>query len=308
MGKIMLPTEDNYLLSLSYFKSDHENAAGVVQIVHGMEEHKERYYDFALFLAENGLHVVVSDLRSHGEDAPVLSHIADKRGDRLLIRDQQLIAEWISDQFPGLPVMLFGHSMGSIISRVLLQTDSRKYARTALSGYVSPNPAAPVAVALGKAIRYIKSGRAHSKLLNKLALGSYGNSIPDRKTDLDWLSYNEENVRKYIADPLCGVEFTIGSYCALFSLLNRMQQVHAYRDVNTEMPVLLISGKDDPCTGGEKGRVLSRSLLEKSGFRNISVITYDHMRHEILNESNHEQVYRDLLDFFLEQPSGSGRH
>ena len=299
MGKIMLPAEDNYLLSLSFFKSDLENAAGVVQIVHGMEEHKERYYDFALFLAENGLNVVVSDLRSHGEDAPVLSHIADKRGDQLLIRDQQLIADWIADQFPGLPLMLFGHSMGSIISRVLLQTDSLRYTKTALSGYVSPNPAAPLAVTLGKALRLIKSSRAHSKLLDKLALGPYGNSIPDRKTDLDWLSYNEENVRKYIADPLCGADFTVGSYCALFSLLNRMQQVHAYRDVNADMPLLLISGKDDPCTGSEKGRTGSRSLLEKSGFRNISTITYDHMRHEILNESDHEKVYQDLLDFFL---------
>ena len=307
MGKIMLPTEDNYLLSLSFFESDFENAAGVVQIVHGMEEHKERYYDFALFLAEHGLHVVVSDLRSHGEDAPVLSHIADKRGDRLLIRDQQLIADWITSRFPGLPLMLFGHSMGSIISRVLLQTDSLRYARTALSGYVSPNPAAPVAVALGEAIRLSKSSRAHSKLLNELALGPYGKSIPDRKTDLDWLSYNEENVRKYIADPLCGAEFTVGSYCALFSLLNRMQQVRACRDVNAEMPVLLISGKDDPCTGGEKGRAGSRSLLEKSGFRNVSVITYDHMRHEILNESEHEKVYSDLLKFFLEQQPGADR-
>ena len=172
MGKIVLPTEDSYLLSLSFFKSDLENAAGVVQIVHGMEEHKERYYDFALFLAENGLHVVVSDLRSHGEDAPVLSHIADKRGDWLLIRDQQVITDWIASRFPDLPLMLFGHSMGSIISRVLLQTDSRRYARTALSGYVNPNPAAPVAIALGNAIRLSKSSRAHSKLLNELALFS----------------------------------------------------------------------------------------------------------------------------------------
>ena len=302
MGKIMLPTEDNYLLSVSFFQSDTEDAAGVVQIVHGMEEHKERYYDFALFLAENGLHVVVSDLRSHGEDAPVLSHIADRRGDRLLVRDQQLIADWITGRFPGLPLMLFGHSMGSIISRVLLQTDSRRYARAALSGYVSPNPAAPAAVVLGKVLSLSKGSRAHSKLLNGLALGPYGKSIPDRKTDLDWLSYSEENVRKYIADPLCGAEFTVGSYCALFSLLNRMQRVREYRDVNAEMPFLLISGRDDPCTGGDKGRARSRSLLEKAGFLNISVLTYDHMRHEILNESDHEKVYRDLLGFFLANP------
>jgi alpha-beta hydrolase superfamily lysophospholipase len=130
-------------------------------------------------------------------------------------------------------------------------------------------------------------------------LGPDGKSIKNRKSDLDWLSRNEENVRKYIADPLCGVDFTVGSYCALFGLLNRMQQVHAYRDVNGEMPVLLISGGEDPCTGGEKGRARSRAILEKSGFRNISVITYDHMRHEILNEGGNDKVYGDLLDFFL---------
>ena len=297
MGKIVLPTEDSYLLSLSFFKSDLENAAGVVQIVHGMEEHKERYYDFALFLAENGLHVVVSDLRSHGEDAPVLSHIADKRGDWLLIRDQQVITDWIASRFPDLPLMLFGHSMGSIISRVLLQTDSRRYARTALSGYVNPNPAAPVAIALGNAIRLSKSSRAHSKLLNELALGPYGKSIPDRKTSLDWLSYNEENVRKYIADPLCGAEFTVGSYCALFSLLNRMQQTHMYRNVNAEMPILLISGSMDPVGGYGKGVRQVYADLLKTGHENVKIRVYDGARHELFNETNAKDVLRDLLEW-----------
>ena len=304
MGKIMLPSDDNYALSLSFFESEKEHPAGVIQIVHGMEEHKERYYDFALYLAVQGLHVVVADLRGHGEDAPELSFIADRRGDELLIRDQQIIANWIAEKFPSLPMMLFGHSMGSIISRVLLQTDSARYTKAVLSGYVNPNPAAPVAVALGNAARISKGSRAHSKLLNGLALGPYGKSIPDRKTDLDWLSYNEENVRKYIEDPLCGVEFTVGSYCALFSLLDRMGKPGAYRNVKAEMPLLLIAGKDDPCTGGEKGRANSRTVLEKAGFRNISVITYDHMRHEILNETENEKVYRDLRDFFLGQAPG----
>ena len=299
MEKTMLSSEENYSLSLSVFESESEQAAGVVQIVHGMEEHKERYYDFARYLAAGGLHVVVADLRGHGEDAPVLSHIADRKGDELLIRDQQVIAEWIAERYPGLPVILFGHSMGSIISRVLLQTDSSRYAKAALSGYVNPNPAAPVAVALGDAARLSKGSRAYSKLLDGLALGPYGKSIPDRKTDLDWLSYNEENVQKYSEDPLCGARFTIGSYCALFSLLNRMGKPDACRSVNADLPVLLIAGKDDPCTGGEKGRANSRALLEKSGFRNISVITYEHMRHEILNETDKEKVYRDLRDFFL---------
>ena len=301
MEKIMLPSEENYQLSLSFFESEKEPAAGVVQIVHGMEEHRERYDDFARYLAANGLHVAVADLRGHGEDAPLLSHIADRRGDDLLIRDQQKIAAWINERYPGLPLMLFGHSMGSIISRVLLQTDSSRYAKAALSGYVSPNPAAHVAVALGSAIRLFRGSRAHSKMLDGLALGAYARSIPGRKTDLDWLSCNEENVRKYIADPYCGAAFTVGSYCALFALLNRMGKADAYRNLNAEMPVLLIAGKDDPCTGGEKGRTGSRAVLEKAGFRKISVITYDHMRHEILNETEHEKVYQDLLDFFLDR-------
>lgn len=299
MEKIKLPSDENYSLSLSFFESEKEHAEGVVQIVHGMEEHKERYYDFALYLAAGGLHVAVADLRGHGEEAPKLSHIADRRGDDLLIRDQQVIASWITGRFPDLPVMLFGHSMGSIISRVLLQTDSARYVKAALSGYVNPNPAASVAIALGNATRVIKGSEAHSKLLDGLALGPYGKSIPDRKSDLDWLSCNEENVRKYIADPLCGAAFTVGSYCALFGLLNRMGKSGAYRNVNADMPVLLIAGKDDPCTGGEKGRTNSRAVLEKAGFRNISAITYDHMRHEILNETEHEKVYQDLRDFFL---------
>ena len=84
-----------------------------------------------------------------------------------------------------------------------------------------------------------------------------------------------------------------------------MQQVSACRSINAEMPILLISGKDDPCTGGEKGREQSRALLERAGFRNISVITYDHMRHDILNEADHEKVYRQLLDFLLGQQPGT---
>ncbi len=307
MEKIMLPADESYSLSMSFFESESGHPAGVVQIVHGMEEHKERYDEFARYLAAGGLHVAVADLRGHGEDAPLLSHIADRGGDDLLIRDQQKITDWIAGRFPGLPIMLFGHSMGSIISRVLLQTDSSRYASAALSGYVNPNPAASVAVALGNAVRLFRGSRAHSKLLNTLALGPYGKSIPDRKTELDWLSYNEENVRKYIEDPLCGVEFTVGSYCALFSLLNRMSKPGACRRANADMPVLLIAGRDDPCTGGEKGRANSRAVLEKAGFRNISVITYDHMRHEILNETDRKKVCRDLRDFFLGGPDSGTR-
>ena len=135
-------------------------------------------------------------------------------------------------------------------------------------------------------------------MLDHLIVGAFAQSIENRKTDLDWLSYNEDNVRRYQEDPLCGVEFTTGSYMALFRLLNKMGKTGEYRNINTDLPLLLVSGIDDPCTGGEKGRTASQQVLREAGFQHISVITYEHMRHEILQENDHRRVYEDLLDFF----------
>lgn len=293
--KVKLESENNYSLSLLVFESS--DAKATVQIVHGMEEHKERYIPFAQFLSDNGYNVVVSDLRGHGEDAPILSHISDSDGEALLIRDQQNIRKFIKDRYGDLPVILFGHSMGTIISRVLLQTDSREYAKVLLSGYVCPNSISGVAVALGNCTKVFKKAKGKSKLLDNLALGPYVKAVPDSKTPCDWLSYNAENVQNYIDDPLCGVSFTVGSYCALFHLLNSMGKAGNYKDINADLPFLLIGGEDDPCTGGEKGRAASRNLLGKIGFRNVDVITYKNMRHEILNETDKEKVYQDCLEF-----------
>ena len=295
MENIFINSGNDYKLSLSIFAVD--NAKGVVQIVHGMQEHKERYYPFAEFLNKNGYNVVVSDMRGHGKDAPLLGHIADKKGEKLLIEDQQVIYKFIKERFNDLPVILFGHSMGSIISRVLLQTNSKDYQKVILSGYVAPNPASGVAVALGNMVGTFTGKRKSSKLLASLALGPYSKAVKDRKTDLDWLSYNEENVKKYIESPLCGIKFSNGSFSALFHLLNNMGKAKKYQNVNEQLPILLAGGEEDPCTGGEKGRLNSKKVLEKAGFKDITPITYPKMRHEILNEIDKQQVYQDMLDF-----------
>ncbi len=295
MEKLFLDSVGEYKLSLAIFEAKEPRA--VIQIVHGMQEHKERYYPFAEYLVENGYTVVVSDMRGHGEDAPILGHIADKKGEVLLIEDQRKIYQFIKERFKNLPVYLLGHSMGSIISRVLLQTNSKDYAKVILSGYVNPNPASGVAVGLGN-IRKAFGKKKSSKMLASLALGPYTKAVKDRKTDLDWLSYNEENVKNYYADPLSGIPFTNGSFSALFHLLNKMGKAKKYVDVNENLPILLAGGEEDPCTGGEKGRAASKALLEKAGFKEISVITYKGMRHEILNEKDNALVYKDMLDFF----------
>ena len=293
--EIILTGEGGYSLSVAVFAAKDPKAS--FQIVHGMEEHKERYYELATYLSEHGYNVIVSDLRGHGENAPLLSHIADKNGYELLLKDQRDITEYIQKRFANLPIVLFGHSMGSMIVRDILQLDSKKYAKAIICGYVNPNPASPVAVLLGNIVGLFKKPTKHSKLLTSLAVGPFTKSVKDRKTDLDWLSYNEQNVQNYIADPLCGVEFTVGSYKVLFKVMNEMAKVKNYKDVNSDMPFLLIAGEDDPCSGGEKGRAKSKEVLQKAGFKNLEVHTFKNMRHEILNEDDKNKVIEAIYNF-----------
>ena len=294
MEKVFLKAAEDYSLSLSVFPV--EKAKAVIQMVHGMQEHKERYYPFIEYLNKNGYAVVISDMRGHGQDAPLLGHIADKKGEKILIDDQNRIYAYIKENFKDLPVYLFGHSMGSIICRVLLQEQSNNYQKVILSGYVAPNPISSVAVLLGNIVKLF-GRKKKSKFLASLALGPYSKAVKNRKTDLDWLSANEENVQNYIADPYCGFPFTNGSFSALFHLLNAMGKAGKYKNVNKNLPFLLAGGEDDPCTAGEKGRANSKKVLEKAGFTNIEVATFKGLRHEILNEVEKASVYEAMLNF-----------
>lgn len=294
--ELTLKSVDGYELSLAIYEPKTPKA--IIQFIHGMEEYKERYQPFAEYLADNGYICVTSDLRGHGKSAPILSHISNKRGDKLLIEDQKVIRNYIKETYKDFPVYLFGHSMGTIIARVLIQSEGDKYSKIALSGYVNPNPVAGMGKVLTKCATVFKGPKGHSKFITGLCVGAFNKTIENPRTPLDWLSYNEENVDKYIADPLCGVEFTLGSYYALMALLSKMGKAKRYKKVREETTILLIGGKDDPCTGFDKGREASKALLEKVGYKEIEVVTLDDMRHEILNEKENQKVYVNLYRFF----------
>ena len=294
--EIIIPGKDNYSLAVRVYEA--LNPKAIIKFIHGMEEHQGRYEGFASFLQENGYTVVTADLRGHGPNAPLLSHIADKGGHKLLIEDELVIKDYIKNRWPNVPLMLFGHSMGTIIARTLLQTESKEYVKVALSGYPVPMPVGTLGGIMTATIGLFKTKKGHSKMLTNMAIGGFSKAIKDAKTPLDWLSYNEENVNKYIESPLCGVEFTIGSYDTLFKLVGSINKPSLYKNVNEELPLFLISGEDDPCTGGEKGRQKSLDRLTKAGFKNIKVSTIKGMRHEILNEDEKQKVYQEILDFF----------
>ena len=293
--EMTLPAADGYPLSLRIYEADDPKA--IVKCIHGMEEHQERYRPFAEYLQAEGYTVVTADLRGHGPNAPNLSHIADRDGHLRLLEDEETILQEIRARWEGKPVILFAHSMGTIIARVLLQKRSGDFRKVILSGYPNPNKAAGAGIKLTEMLTSVKGATGFSKTVDSMVTGPFAKAVKNAQTPLDWLSVNPENVRRYIADPLCGVRFTLGSYNALFHLIRLMNNPDNYEDVQAALPILMISGAEDPCTGGERGREDSEEILLQSGFRELEIVTLDGMRHEILNEKGREEVFRRILDF-----------
>ena len=293
--ELTMLSRDGYKLAARVYESNEPKA--VVKCIHGMEEHQDRYRPFAEYLQEAGYTVITADLRGHGPTAPRLCHIADRDGHLRLLEDEEVQLEEIHRRWAGVPVILFAHSMGTIIARVFLQKWSREFHKAVLSGYPNPNSAAGAGIVLTDLISSMKGTKGYSKMVDGMVLGPFGKAVPDAKTPQDWLSVNPENVQRYREDPLCGARFTLGSYNTLFHLIRQMADPGLYEEVWKELPILMISGREDPCTGGEKGRTDSEAVLRKAGFREIEIMTLDGMRHEILNETGREEVFRKIREF-----------
>lgn len=285
---------------LSYIIHNPESEPkAVVFIVHGMQEHKERYAWFARYLNDRGYAVITYDLPGHGQDTDKenLGYFGESDGWNTLVNSAVEIATIAKKEFPNIPCVYFGHSMGTMIGRTFLQKYDGMIDAMMLSGC----PCYQSAAGLGKAIASIvvktKGAKGHSKLLDTLATGSFNKAIENPRTDLDWLSYNEENVDAYLADEYCGVPFTNQGYLDLFMGMIQMNDKSSYRMANPTLPLFLFAGEDDPCTGGNKGWMDTVSKLRNLGYTNLEEKRYPHMRHEILNEVDNAIVMQDATDW-----------
>lgn len=295
MKKYVIPSYDQYPLHVHTFDTD--SPAAVVQIIHGMEEHQERYEDFAKFLNANGYSVVTSNLRGHGSDAKYSGYFKDKKGAFALIQDQKYILKWIEKQYNKIPVILFAHSMGTIISRVLLQTESQRYQKVILSGYPNFHLSCYPGILLANATQMIHGAKYKSKFLQNTSVGIFNKLVKNAKTSVDWICTDKKVVNSYLADPYCGIGFTCSAFRDLHTLVIRMHHAGNYKNVAGNLPILLLRGNMDPCVGGNTGAFDSFLALHRAGFHNITRIAYPKMRHEILNEKNHKKVYEDILNF-----------
>lgn len=281
----------------SYLPENGEVKA-VIQIAHGMAEHLERYEKFASVLCDNGIAVYINDHIGHGKSVKnddELGYFGKQNGWRCFVEDCYELSLIAKKENEGKPFIFFGHSMGSFIARAF----SLKYAKdidgTIYCGTARPNPAAGAGIALTKAITALKGDHYRSKLIDKIGFGTY-NSKFEGRTAFDWLTRDNDEVDKYIADPYCGFLFTSAGYGDLFSLLNYVSSKEWFDGLNKELPVLMIAGDMDPVGEYGKGVKKVETMLKDAGKTNLETILYKDARHEILNESEcFDKVCEDVI-------------
>lgn len=272
---------------------------GVVQIAHGIAEYAARYDDFTAFLAANGFVVVADDHLGHGQSVQSeddLGFFAEQHGWELAVGDMRRLFELMRREFPALPYFLFGHSMGSFLSRTYLIKYPDGLTGCVLSG-TGQQPGVMVMGGKLMSAREVKKNgpRFRSLSLNKLAFGSYNKAFEPRRTDVDWLSRDNAVVDQYVADPLCGFVATAKLMNDMMGGIEYNQKAENLARMNKALPVYFMSGDMDPVGANGKGVRQAAESFKKAGMQDVTVKLYPQGRHEMLNELNKQEVYADVL-------------
>jgi alpha-beta hydrolase superfamily lysophospholipase len=281
-----------------------EPACAIVQINHGLAEHASRYARFADRLAAHGFHVYAHDHRGHGgttaPEAPP-GMFARQNGVEKVIADVLAVHELIAKEHSGLPVIVFGHSMGGLIALNFVQRHGRRVARAAIwNANLSAGPAERMARLLLHWERFRLGSDLPSRLLPKLTFQAWGRQVPDRHTEFDWLSRDPAEVGAYIDDPLCGWDASVSMWRDIFDLIFTGADDRNFAGVRRDLPFHLVGGERDPATGGGKAVRNLDARLRRLGFSDVSTRIYPDMRHESLNEVNRDVVMADFVEWLNE--------
>lgn len=276
-------------------------AKAAVAIHHGMAEHMERYADFITYLTSNGVAVFMHDMANHGfsnQNRAELGFFGKKDGWLGLIKDYKTVFECMTKAYPAVKHIAFGHSMGSFIVRCF---DARYPELSSASVYMGTggtNDAAGIGIKVADLIAHIKGAHHRSEFMDKLAFGKYNVKF-EKRTSYDWLTRDQAIVDQYIADPLCGYLFTIKGMADLLHLNTAANSDEWYEKVRQDLPILLISGAEDPVGEYAKGIDEVYNKLLQSGHTAVEEKLYPECRHEVLNELNKEEVYEDIYSFIM---------
>ena len=273
---------------------------GVVQIAHGMAEYFERYNAFADFLADHGFVVCGEDHLGHGRtaaDESEYGYFSEKCGWENVVKDMSRLTKIMKKNYPEVPYFLLGHSMGSFLARAYVTRFSRYLDGVVFSGTSGGVGGTSALLAMIDAAKLFKGDKHKSKLFDKLAFGNYNKMITQRNSDFDWLTRDTSVVAKYCNDKRCGFTFTLNGFENLSKLLWYVNNGKWFTTYPKSLPTYLISGACDPVGNYGKGVLKVFNELNLNDC-NVEMKIYKDARHELLNETNKEEVYADLLDFF----------
>lgn len=257
---------DGLEISVMALIPDKKPYRAVVQLVHGMSEHKERYIPFMQYLAKLGYVVVIHDHRGHGKSVKHQDDLGFTYGGgaQAMLQDIRTVNRKIHAYYPELPLILMGHSMGSL------------------------------AVAIAKTEKAVFGPRHRSKLIEAMSFGAGAMKFRKDKRCTAWICSDPDVAKEYEESEMCGFTFTDDAYLALFELMKRAYDVEHFSCTNPDMPVLFVSGAEDPCLINVRHFAKTVRAMRRAGYKDVKGKLYPGMRHEILNEIGREQVYHDI--------------
>jgi alpha-beta hydrolase superfamily lysophospholipase len=293
---MQLIAEDNHKLNI-YCWDKVQSPKAVLQVFHGMSEHAGRYEGFAQFLNSNGIIVYANDLRGHGKTASYngkLGYLGEDGFNRI-VKDEYRITQQIKQEYPNLPVFILGHSFGSFVGQEYMTKYSNEIEGMILCGSAFQKGLKfKFARILAAVYTKIYGENKEAGFLHQLTFASYNKRIPNAEIN-DWLSRDPEIVTKYNSDPECGFICFANFYYYFTNALTKLYKSEKMMQISKDLPILIISGAEDPV--GNYGKSVDRlyKLYQHLGIKDVEISLYKGARHELLNETNKEEVFRDIL-------------
>ena len=277
----------------------------ILQVVHGMAEYIERYEALAQYLGEKGILVTGDDHLGHGKSVGAdgtYGYFCEQDPATVVVRDVHRLKKMTQEEYPGVPYVILGHSMGSFIARNYLFKYGTGIQGAVICGTGSQPKALVKVCKLQAAVQSLFLGSKHTaKLMDKLAFGNYNQKIADAKTPFDWLCTDKAVVDAYMEDNLCGFTFTVNGFQTLFTLIDRLNQEENLLLMPKELPVYFIAGDKDPVGNYGEGVKKAFEDFKQAGMERISIKLYPGDRHELLNEKDKYKVYEDLYPWIMER-------
>jgi alpha-beta hydrolase superfamily lysophospholipase len=277
-----------------------EKPTAIVQVVHGGAEHAGRYQDLAGALNARGYAVYAEDHRGHGRTGEINTKLGDMGEANAFERvcdDVLALGRRAKTENPGLPLVIIGHSLGSLITQRILLQHSEEYAAAVLSGSPDITGIAAGAELVHDEVERVGRDQV-SEVLDAATVENFAAAIPDNKTPYDWLSRDEEQVKLYAEDPWCGYALCAGVWQDLIAAMLVTTELPAVAaTLRRDLPVYIVSGSDDPVH--DQWRAIERleANYRQCGLQDITVKNYPGGRHEMFNEINREQVVAELLEW-----------